>query len=166
MTATGFGLQRGNGHLTDGGRVHSASRVILASPQTLFRTFMDQETLLAWRAPDSMSGEMLAFDPRIGGGYRMILRYQGDDARMQGKSRPGEDEVSITFLEMLPGERVVEGVRFVSDDPAFQGEMVMTTLFEPMREGTKVTLRAENVPEGITAEGMLSSLRSLARLTE
>ena len=151
-------------------RVDSISRVILANPRAIFRTFLDKETLLAWRAPEGMTAEMKAFDPRVGGGYRMVLRYQGEDAAVQGKSRPGEDEVAVAFLEMHAEERVVESVHFVSDDPLFAEPMILTTILEKDRDGTKVTLRAENVPEAILAEdhkaGMLSALRNLARLTE
>lgn len=142
--------------------------MILASARAIFRTFLDKETLLAWRAPEGMTAEMKAFDPRVGGGYRMVLRYQGEDAAAHGKSRP--DEVAVEFLEMHAEERVVESVQFVSDDPSFVIPMILTTILEKDRDGTKVTLRAENVPEAISAEdhkaGMLSALRNLARLTE
>jgi len=144
--------------------------VILASQRTIFRTFLDEETLGGWRAPEGMSARFLSFDPRIGGGYRMVLSYDAASAGMQGKTRPGEDEVAVEFRELLPDERVIEAVTFVTDDPGLQGTMVLTTLLEPAREGTKVTLRAEHVPAGISPEdhraGMLSSLRNLARLTE
>lgn len=52
----------------DEGHAHAASRVILASPRTLFRAFVDAETMAAWRAPDGMTATMLSFDPRPGGG--------------------------------------------------------------------------------------------------
>ncbi|CAN5495164.1 hypothetical protein BH10PSE12_BH10PSE12_07730 [soil metagenome] len=156
--------------LSEGGRTDSASRVILASQRTLFRTFQDAETLGAWRTPDGMSAHFVDFDPRIGGGYRMILRYAGADAHRFGKTRPGEDEVVVRFTDRLPDEKMVEAVSFVTDVPEFKGEMVMTTLFEPAHDGTKVTIRAEHVPHGISAadhrEGMLMALRNLARLTE
>lgn len=151
-------------------RIDTASRVILASPRTLFRTFLDPEILIGWRAPEGMTAEIRAFDARVGGGYRMVLRYEGVDAADHGKTRPGEDEVVVEFAEMLAEERVVERVRFVSDDARYAGTMILTTILEPAREGTKLTLKAENVPAGISAadhrEGMLSSLRNLARLTE
>jgi uncharacterized protein YndB with AHSA1/START domain len=144
--------------------------VILASPRTLFRTFLDAETLAAWRTPDGMSGRITAFEGRVGGGYRMVLRYDGDDAGGRGKTGPREDEVIVAFVEMLAEDRVVERVQFVSDDPVFAKPMTLTTLFEKDRDGTKVTIKAEHVPAGISAEdhraGLQSSLRNLARLTE
>jgi len=153
-----------------GERIDSASRVILAQPRTLFRAFTDAETMSAWRAPDGMTAKLLAFDARGGGGYRMVLRHEDPEASAEGKTRPGEDEVVVRFAELLAHERIVEEVVFVSDDPAFAGTMRFTTLFEPDRDGTKVTFRAADVPAGIKPEdhqlGMAASLRNLARLTE
>lgn len=48
--------------------------------------------------------------------------------------------------------------------------MLLTTTFEKDRDGTRATLRAEQVPTVIPADdheaGMLASLNQLARLTE
>lgn len=155
---------------SSGTRIDSASRVILAPPRTLFRAFIDAETMASWRAPDGMAARIVAFDPRVGGGYRMVLGYEGSEALGQGKTRPGEDEIDVRFVELLAHERIIEDVTFISDDPAFAGTMTLTTLFQPDRDGTKVTFQATGVPPGITAEdhrqGMAASLRNLARLTE
>lgn len=126
--------------------------------------------MAAWRAPDGMTALFERFDPRIGGGYRMVLRYEGAGAEAQGKTAPGMDVVEVRFAEMLPDERIVEEVRFLSDDPAFSGTMTLTTAFTPMQDGTRVSFHAVNVPAGITPEdhqaGMTASLRNLARFTE
>lgn len=151
-------------------RIDRASRVILASARTLYRAFLDAEIMAGWRAPEGMDAQIRDFRPQVGGGYRMRLRYHGDDAANQGKTRPGEDEVEVVFAELIAEERVVEKVRFLSDDPMFSGVMTLITRFEKDRDGTKVILCAHDVPQGITphdhAEGMASSLRNLARLTE
>lgn len=153
-----------------GERIDTASRVILATPRTLFRAFVDAETMLGWRAPDGMEARLKSFDPRVGGGYRMVLRYTGVDAASHGKTRPGEDEVEVRFVELLAEEKVVEAVRFVTDGPVTSVPMMLTTTFQPDRDGTRVTFSAANVPETIDpadhAEGMAASLRNLARLTE
>ncbi|WP_416463788.1 SRPBCC domain-containing protein [Sphingomonas sp. VDB2] len=151
-------------------RIDRASRVILASARTLYRAFLDAETMAGWRAPEAMDAEIRDFRPQVGGGYRMRLRYHGEDAANQGKTLPGEDEVEVVFAEMIAEERVVEKVRFLSDDPMFGGVMTLITSFEKDRDGTKVIVCAHDVPQGITphdhAQGMASSLRNLARLTE
>jgi uncharacterized protein YndB with AHSA1/START domain len=151
-------------------RLDSASRVILAPPRTLFRAFVDREMLASWRAPDGMSARIERFDPRIGGGYRIVLSYLGGNGEVHGKTSPGKDVCDVRFLELAPDHQIIEEVRFVSDDPAFAEPMTLTTRFEPVIDGTKVTVTARDVPAAISPEdhqaGIASSLRNLARLTE
>jgi uncharacterized protein YndB with AHSA1/START domain len=70
------------------------------------------------------------------------------------------------FVDLVPGSRVVQAVDFVSDDPAFSGTMTMTWELTAVDAGTHVEIRAEDVPDGITAEdhaaGLTSSLANLA----
>jgi uncharacterized protein YndB with AHSA1/START domain len=150
------------------GRVDSASRVILATPRTLFRAFIDPEMLASWRASEGMTARIERFDPRIGGGYRIVLTYaQDSDAR--GKTSPREDVADVRFVE-LSIDGIVEQVRFVSDDPAFAEPMTIATSFEPVVDGTKVTFAARAVPSAIDPDdhktGMATALRNLARLAE
>lgn len=153
----------------DTGRIDSASRVILASPKALFRAFIDPEMLASWRAPEGMTARIERFNAAVGGGYRIVLAYAGDTSD-RGKSTPSEDIAQIVFIELDPERRIVEQVNFVSDDPAFAKKMTITTSFEPVVDGTKVTFAARDVPEAIRSEdhkaGMASSLRNLALLTE
>lgn len=150
------------------GRVDSASRAIEASPETVYATMTDPAALVSWLPPAGMTGEMLEFDLRPGGHYRMVLRYA--DTAFAGKSGAGEDEVSVRYLDLVPAALVSQAVDFVSDDPAFSGTMVMKWILRPLAGGTEVTIRAENVPSGISAadhaEGLASSLENLARFVE
>ena len=65
----------------------------------------------------------------------------------------------------MPGQRVVQLVRFRSDDPAFAGTMRMVWDLEPAEGGTRVIFLAEDVPPGISKEdhdaGLRSSLENL-----
>jgi hypothetical protein len=69
-----------------------------------------------------------------------------------------------------PPHRIVEAVTFVTTDPAFFGEMTLTTTFEEVSGGTAVTLVFENLPPGLRAEdneaGSRLSLEQLARRFE
>ncbi|WP_447725506.1 SRPBCC domain-containing protein [Sphingomonas koreensis] len=154
---------------TGAGRTDSASRVILATPKTLFWAFVDPEMLASWRAPEGMTARIERFNPAIGGGYRIVLTYDGNGSAL-GKTSPGEDIADVRFLELDPERRIVEEVQFRSSDPGFAAPMTITTAFEPVRDGTKVTYTASDVPAAIRAEdheaGMASSLRNLALLTE
>jgi hypothetical protein len=61
-------------------------------------------------------------------------------------------------------------VDFVSDDPAFAGTMTMTWELSANNSGTRVEIRADDVPAGISPEdhaiGMASSLANLATYLE
>jgi uncharacterized protein YndB with AHSA1/START domain len=127
---------------------HAASRTILASPRTIFRVLLDGEAMANWRPPAGMTARIERFDPRPGGRYRMALIYP-DDGTAHGKSNAQEDVVEGCFVEILPDERLIEEVSFESDDPRFQGSMTITTTLAPVREGTRVTITATNVPPGI-----------------
>ncbi|QJR02892.1 ATPase [Sphingobium yanoikuyae] len=148
---------------------HSAARTILASPRAIYRAFLDPETVGSWRPPKGMSAKIFHFDPRTGGGYRMAFIY--DDAETgKGKSTADADIFEGRFVELVPEEKIVEAVTFESADPAFGGTMTITTRLTPVRDGTKVTFVAENVPAGISEAdhkaGMESTLKNLANLLE
>jgi uncharacterized protein YndB with AHSA1/START domain len=142
------------------------SRVIRASPEALFGAFVDPAALAEWLPPGRMTGRIHSFDGRVGGGYRMSLFYPEEEQAFRGKTAEREDAVAVRFVELTPPARVVEAVRFVSDDPQFHGEMTMTVTFEPHGDGTEVTLLFEDLPPGLrpadNEEGARLSLEQLA----
>jgi len=101
----------------------------------------------------------------VGGGYRLVLTL-ADSSSSPGKATPDADIVEARFVELVAAERVVQSVDFESDDPAFAGTMTMTWSLTATEEGTRVEIRADNVPVGISAEdhatGIASSLANLA----
>jgi hypothetical protein len=60
--------------------------------------------------------------------------------------------VEVPFLELVPEEWLTQAVDFVSEDPAFTGTMTMTWTLSAHNDGTRVTVRADDVPSGIGAE--------------
>jgi uncharacterized protein YndB with AHSA1/START domain len=112
-----------------------------------------------------MVGRFEQFDARPGGSYRLILTYT-DASATSGKATVDSDIVEVRFVDMVPGRRVVQAVDFVSDDPAFAGTMTMTWDMALVDGGTRVDIRADDVPRGINAEdhatGLASSLGNLA----
>lgn len=147
---------------------HIASRVILAPPRAIFRAHVDPDALVKWRAPAGMQARVSDFAARVGGGYRMELRYA--DEAGPGKSTANSDIVQVRFVELAPDDLIVETATFQSVNPAFAGTMTITTQLTPVSDGTKVTVAAENVPPGISEEdhlkGIDSSLKNLALLLE
>lgn len=149
-------------------RTDTGSRIIKASPEAVYRALVEADAVASWRPPQGMRAEILAFDPREGGTYRMAFIYE--DAGSHGKSRDNADVFEGRFVELVPDRRVVEVVEFESDDPAFAGVMQIVTTLEPVAGGTQVTVSCEDVPPGIGEDdhqkGIASSLENLAAFTE
>jgi uncharacterized protein YndB with AHSA1/START domain len=145
-------------------RIDRASHVVAATPDRVYAALVDPDALLQWLAPAGMTGRFERYDASPGGGYRLVLTYADDDSR--GKSTSDSDVVDARFVELVPGVRLVQAVEFESANPAYAGTMTMTWVLEPLESGTRVEVRAEDVPPGISAEdhaaGLASSLRNLA----
>ncbi len=146
------------------------SQVIGAPIEAIYAAFMDPAALLAWLPPAPMTGAFHAFDARAGRGYELSLFYPPGERAFRGKTSDSEDRVTVRFLELTPPRRIVEAVKFHSDDPAFGGEMTVTWTFDEAPGGTKVTVLCENLPPGVRAAdneaGSRISLEQLARWVE
>ncbi len=149
-------------------RVDSASRVIHAPPEKIYRAHLDPRALMSWLPPEGMTGRVEQFEPRVGGTYRMVLTYGQPSAA--AKTTEDSDCVQGRFVELVPDRLIAQIVTFDSDDAAFAGEMKITWTFMPVPEGTRVDVRCENVPRGIRpddhAAGLASSLQNLAKFCE
>ena len=150
-------------------RTDTGSRVIAAPPERVFAALVDPEALTTWLPPDGMRARFERFDARPGGSYRMVLTYD-DATAAPGKASADSDIVEARFVEITPGVRVVQAVDFVADDPAYAGTMTMTWELTAVDGGTRVEIRADDVPAGISAEdhaaGLASSLANLAAYLE
>lgn len=150
-------------------RTDSASRLVSAPPGRVFAALIDPEALTIWLPPLGMSGRFEYFDGRPGGSYRLVLTYTGA-GEARGKATEDSDIVEARFVEIVPDVRIVQAVEFVSDDPAFTGTMTTTWEVVPAGEGSRVEIRADDVPVGISAEdhaaGLASSLANLAAYVE
>ena len=150
-------------------RVDQASRVIRASPSELYGAFANPRALESWLPPRGMTGHLEKFDFRDGGAYRIRLTYD-DGGQNRGKSSDDSDDVEVRFVRLVQDEAIEQAVTFDSDDPRFSGEMTMVWRFLPVPSGTEVTVRCENVPEGIGEDdhqaGLTSSLENLASYVE
>lgn len=150
-------------------RTDKAFRVISASVERVYAALVDPDALTAWLPPDGMTGELERFDARPGGSFRMILTY-ADASTAPGKATADSDVVEARFVDIVPGARVVLAVDFVTDDPAYAGTMTMTWKVSTTDAGTRVDIRADDVPAGVRAEdhaaGLASSLANLAGYVE
>nr|WP_165373840.1 MULTISPECIES: SRPBCC domain-containing protein [Sorangium] len=151
------------------GRTDTASLVVAARPDAVYRAFADPDALITWLPPEGMTGRVLDYDFREGGRYRIELTYEEAAPSGGGKTTERTDVSAGRFLSLEPGKRIVQSVEFESSDASFAGagEMMMTWSFEPLPAGTRITITAENVPPGISQAdhdaGLRSSLENLAR---
>lgn len=151
-------------------RPTSTSQFVKAPPAEVYAAFMDPAALVDWLPPAEMTGQIHAFDGRVGGGYRMSLFYPPSERTHRGKTAEREDRMTVRFVELTPPHRIVYAVNFDSADAAFQGEMTMTWTFKAEPGGTRVTVATENLPPGVRPqdndEGARLSLEQLARRFE
>lgn len=143
-------------------------RTFKTSPAALYHALTNAAAIQKWRVPDGMRSEMLAFDPREGGVFRISLIY--DDVDAQGKSSAHTDTYHGRFVTLVSDELVIETMEFETDDPAMQGVMTTTYEIELAENGAHLSATHEGVPPGVAPEdneaGWRMSLDKLAALLE
>lgn len=151
-----------------GMRIDRASRHVAGGVDAVLAAFTDAERFVVWLPPAGMSGRLERFDPRAGGGFRMVLTYD-DPPAGGGKSGANTDTAEARIAELGP-RRIVWLVDFPSEDPAASGTMTMAWAFSEDDDGTLVRVEASGVPAAIEpeahAEGLASSLAQLAAVVE
>lgn len=149
---------------SDGGRHITVSRVIEAAPDRVYEAFLDPDELAEWLPPTGFSAEVHHLEAEEGGTFRATFTGDTEEFAEYGHSFGG------TYLELVPGERIVHTDVFETDDPAMAGEMRNTITFEAVPDGTEVTVRQEEIPVAIPPEdaqaGWTDSLGNLAELVE
>jgi len=136
----------------------TADAVVSGSPERVYAALVDPRARERWLPPHGMSGRIEWFDARPGGGYRMVLAY--DDPGVTGKSAANTDVVEVRFVSLTPPHGLVEEADFVSDDPAFAGTMTMTWRIDPAGGGSRVSITATGVPDGISSADHQTAFRS------
>lgn len=146
------------------------SRVIKAPAAKIFQAFTDPKLLMKWQVPGDMTAKIHYFNPIVGGGYQTTLYYPANEAESKGKTNPKEDKYTARFIELISDKKIVEGIRFESDDPDYDEEMIMEVNLESVANGTEVRFSFRNLPKGIdpadNEAGTKSSLEKLAKLVE
>ncbi|QOZ56392.1 SRPBCC domain-containing protein [Bradyrhizobium sp. CCBAU 53338] len=147
-------------------RTHASSRLISAGSARIYSAFIRPEQLVRWIAPEGAEAEIERFEPRQGGHFKIILSFRSDI----GKSSARTDVVLGRFLTLVPDQRIVQAIDFVSDRPEFAGTMTMSWVFHPSGDKTLVSIVAHNVPQGISKAdheiGIASTLENLAEFVE
>jgi uncharacterized protein YndB with AHSA1/START domain len=134
-------------------------RVLRASPERVYRAFLDADAMAKWLPPYGFTCKVHAMDARVGGTFRMsFINFSSG----HGHSFGGE------YLELVPHERIRYTDRF--DDPNLPGEMQVTVSLKPVSCGSELNVVQEGIPGVIPLEmchlGWQESLAQLATLVE
>lgn len=134
-------------------------RVLKASPEKVYRAFLDADALCRWLPPFGFLGKMHQFEGKVGGTYRMSFT---NFTTQQGHAFNG------TYTELVPNETVRYTNQF--EDPNLPGKMQVTIALKKVLCGTELAITQEGVPAVIPAEmcylGWQESLTQLANLVE
>jgi uncharacterized protein YndB with AHSA1/START domain len=134
-------------------------RVLRATPDRVYRAFIDAAAMSKWLPPNGFTGQVHHLDAKVGGTYKMSFTNF-----TTGKSHSFGGE----FLELVPHERIRYTDRF--DDPNLPGQIQTTISLNKVSVGTELNIVQEGVPPVIPAEacylGWQESLTLLAKLVE
>ena len=134
-------------------------RVLRASPEKIYRAFLDADAMVKWLPPNGFTGKVHHLDARVGGTYKMSFT---------NFTTGGSHSFGGEYLELTANERIRHTDRF--DDPNLKGEMQTTVSLKKVVVGTEVNIVQEGVPAIIPPEacylGWQDSLTLLAQLVE
>ena len=134
-------------------------RVLRATPERVFRAFIDPDAMCKWLPPNGFTGRVHHIDAKVGGTYKMSFSNfsSGHSHSFGGK-----------FLELVASERIRHTDEF--DDPNMPGVVQTTILLKKIQFGTELNIVQEGVPDSIPLEacylGWQESLSMLALLVE
>ena len=141
------------------GNIIRLHRVLRASPERVYRAFLDPDAMVKWLPPNGFTAKVHHMDARVGGGHKMSFTNF-----TSGKSH----SFGGRYVELKPAERIRYTDRF--DDPNLPGEMQVTVSLKKVSCGTELEVVQEGVPEVIPTEacylGWQESLVLLAKLVE
>lgn len=134
-------------------------RVIRATPERIYRAFLDADAMAKWLPPNGFTGKVHDMQPAVGGSYRMSFT---NFATGHSHSFGGE------YLELVPHERLRYTAKF--DDPNLPGVMQTTVTLRAVFCGAEMNVVQEGIPAVIPPEacylGWQESLTLLAQLVE
>jgi uncharacterized protein YndB with AHSA1/START domain len=134
-------------------------RVIRATPERLYRAFLDPDAMAKWLPPNGFTGHVHEMDARVGGRYRMSFTNFST-----GRSHA----FGGTYVELVQNERIRYTDRF--EDPGLPGEMQTTVTLRKVSVGTELEVVQTGIPAAIPVEacylGWQESLALLVKLVE
>src|SRR5256885_16459321 len=90
-------------------------RVLRATPERIYRAFLDPDAMVKWLPPNGFTGKVHHMEPKVGGTYKMSFRNF-----TTGKSH----SFGGSYVELKPHERIRYTDKF--DDAKLAGEIQTT----------------------------------------
>jgi uncharacterized protein YndB with AHSA1/START domain len=134
-------------------------RVLRATPERIYRAFLDPDAMAKWLPPNGFTGKVHQMEAKVGGSHKMSFTNfsSGKSHSFGGK-----------YIELVPNERIRYTDAF--DEPNLPGEIQATIALKEVSCGTELNIVQEGVPDVIPAEacylGWQESLTLLAKLVE
>ena len=134
-------------------------RVLRATPERIYRAFLDADALAKWLPPNGFTCKVHQIDPKVGGTFKMSFT---NFTTQKSHSFGGK------YLELKPNDLIRYDDEF--DDPNLPGTMITTINLKQVFCGTELNITQEGIPAMIPAEacylGWQESLVLLAKLVE
>jgi uncharacterized protein YndB with AHSA1/START domain len=134
-------------------------RVLRATPERVYRAFLDPDAMVKWLPPNGFTGKVHHMDAKAGGSYSMSFT---------NFSTGSSHSFGGTYFELKPHESIRYTNRF--DNPDLLGEMQTVITLKQVFCGTELSITQEGIPAAIPVEacylGWQESLFLLAKLVE
>ena len=134
-------------------------RVLRATPERIYRAFLDPDAKAKWLPPFGFTGKVHHLEAKVGGTYHMSF------TNFTTGTTHGFGGI---YTELTPHERIRYTDKF--NDPNLPGEMHVTVELKEVQCGTELLITQEGVPAIIPAEacylGWQESLTQLAQLVD
>src|SRR5256885_11550442 len=102
-------------------------RVLRATPERVYRAFLDPDAMVKWLPPNGFTAKVHHLDAKVGGTYKMSFKNF-----TTGKSH----SFGGTYVKLEPNELIQYTDKF--DDPNLPGQMQATITFRKVSVGTEV----------------------------
>ncbi len=134
-------------------------RVLRATPERVYRAFLDADAMAKWLPPNGFTGKVHHLDAKVGGTYKMSFT---NFTTGQSHSFGG------TYVELIPNERLRYTDKF--DAASLPGDMQTIVSLKAVACGTEIDIVQEGIPDMIPLDGCYvgwqQSLTLLAQLVE
>ena len=110
-------------------------RVIKATPERVYRAFLDADALVKWLPPNGFTGKVHHLEAKVGGTYKMSFTNFNSG---QVHSFGGE------YVELVPHELIRYTDTF--DDPDLPGVMQTTVTLREVFCGVELSVVQEGIP--------------------